>query len=190
MIVIEAVGDPNVMASRAFEQLYDLYYGVKGVDLWPLPAPRVRWKASPELPKEAWTGIYGLPVPEGVKELPEHGPLNGMTARLTTWTYGEVVELLYIGPYDEETPSVQRMQRFVEERGYVFTGLHEEEYLKGPGMVFTGNPDEYATILRYEIGPAEGSGFIDTSAEPADTTTELLEETAVDTVDVPVVEVE
>ncbi len=153
MILVEVEGDPNVVAEGAYELLYELYYGTAGVDLWPLPAPRARWTVSPDRPKEEWIGIYGIPVPDSVSELPEHTAVPGMEISLATWTYGEVVELLYIGPYDDETPSIQTMRDYVDARGYAFTGPHEEEYLKGPGMIFSGNPDEYVTILRYEVGP-------------------------------------
>lgn len=163
MILVEVEGDPNVVAQGAYELLYDLYYGTDGVDVWPLPAPRARWTVSPDRPKEEWIGMYGIPVPDSVTELPDHTAVPGMKASLATWTYGEVVELLYIGPYEDETPSIQRMRDHVEARGYAFTGPHEEEYLKGPGMVFSGNPDDYVTILRYEIGRQE-----DLSTEEAD----------------------
>ncbi len=181
MIVVEVKGDPNVVASNAFELLYDLYYGADGVDLWPLPAPRARWTVSPDRPKEEWIGIYGIPVPGQVSELPEYVPVPGMTVSLTTWSYGEVVEMLYIGPYAEETPSIDRLRDFIEESGYAFAGPHEEEYLKGPGIVFSGNPDEYVTILRYEITPAMEAPTGETIIEPSEEADEEpVQETAVE----------
>jgi hypothetical protein len=29
--------------------------------------------------------------------------------------------------------------------------IHEEEYIKGPGMIFAGNPETYLTIIRYPV---------------------------------------
>jgi len=40
---------------------------------------------------------------------------------------------------------------FIEENEYKVTGAHEEEYLKGPGMFFMGNPKKYQTIIRYPV---------------------------------------
>lgn len=154
MIVVEAMGNPNAIAGEVFETLYDLYYRTEGVPSWPLPAPRARWPVSPDQPMEEWIGIYGLPVPDTVTALPEHTAVPGLAVSLTTWTYGEVAEFLYIGPYDEEQPALQRLRDYINENGYAFVGAHEEEYLKGPGMFFRGNPENYVTILRYEIRPA------------------------------------
>lgn len=180
MIVVEARGNPNDVAAEAYEMLYDLYYSVDGVDYWPLPAPRARWLVSPDRPREEWIGIYGVPVPDAVAELPEHVPVPGMTVSLTTWDYGEVVELLYIGPYEDETPSIERLRNFAAARGYTFAGPHEEEYLKGPGMIFRGNPDEYVTILRYVISPMMDSPEGETSTEtPGGTVSETLEGTGI-----------
>lgn len=168
MILVEVMGDPNVVAQGAYELLYGLYYGTDGVDMWPLPSPRARWTVPPDRPKEEWIGMYGIPVPDSVVELPEHTAVPGMKASLATWTYGEVVELLYIGPYEDETPAIQRMRDHVEARGYTFTGPHEEEYLKGPGMVFSGNPDDYVTILRYEIGRLEAPAADDSGSDSSE----------------------
>ncbi len=178
MIVVEVRGDPDHVASEAYEMLYDLYYSVDGVDYWPLPAPRARWPISPDLPREEWVGIYGIPVPDTVTELPEYVHIPGITVSLTTWDYGEVVELLYIGPYEDETPSIERLRSFAAERGYAFAGPHEEEYLKGPGMIFRGNPEEYVTILRYVIRPVMESQEGGTTTESTgETESAPLEET-------------
>lgn len=164
MIVVEAKGDPNTVAGEVFETLYGLYYSTEGVPSWPLPAPRARWPVSPDQPMEEWIGIYGLPVPDTVTALPEHTAVPGMTVSLTTWTYGEVAELLYIGPYDEERPVLEGLRDYINESGYAYVGAHEEEYLKGPGMFFRGNPENYVTILRYEVRPVAEGPAADESA--------------------------
>ena len=48
-------------------------------------------------------------------------------------------------------PTVEKLKSFVATNGYEIAGDHEEEYLKGPGMFSKGNPDEYYTILRYQV---------------------------------------
>ncbi len=153
MIVVEAVGDPNVVGERVFELLYDLYYQIEDAPRWPLPAARARWPVSPDLPREEWVGVYGIPVPETVTELPEYESEADLRVSLTTWEYGEVAELLHVGPYDRETPSIEKLKAFIAERGYETTSPHEEEYLKSPGIFFRGNSENYVTILRYEISP-------------------------------------
>ena len=170
MIVVEAVGDPNVVGERVFELLYDLYYQIEDAPRWPLPAARARWPVSPDLPREEWVGVYGIPVPETVTELPEYESEADLRVSLTTWEYGEVAELLHVGPYDRETPSIEKLKAFITERGYETTSPHEEEYLKGPGMFFRGNPEEYVTILRYEISPVMDLSSDEDITEPSDET--------------------
>lgn len=180
MIVVEAKGDPNAVAGEVFETLYGLYYGIEGVPSWPLPAPRARWPVSPDQPMEEWIGIYGLPVPDTVTALPEHTAVPGMTVSLTTWTYGEVAELLYIGPYDEERPILEGLRDYIDESGYAYVGAHEEEYLKGPGMFFRGNPEDYVTILRYEVRPVAEGSAADEDAVDVDADEDATDEDAAD----------
>jgi hypothetical protein len=42
------------------------------------------------------------------------------------------------------------MHKFIADKGYEMAGMHEEEYLVGPGM---GNapPESYRTIIRYQV---------------------------------------
>ncbi|NUM64306.1 GyrI-like domain-containing protein [candidate division KSB1 bacterium] len=70
---------------------------------------------------------------------------------MTTWEYGEVAEILHMGPYDKEQPTVARLMEFIKTQGYEVAGEHEEEYLKGPTMFSRGDPEKYATIIRYRV---------------------------------------
>ena len=47
----------------------------------------------------------------------------------------------------DATPTIEKIKTFISERGYEINGDHEEEYLKGPGMFFKGNPKKYRTII-------------------------------------------
>jgi effector-binding domain-containing protein len=89
-------------------------------------------------------GTYGIPIKAGVKV--EQG-----SVRSEIWEYGLVAEILHIGSYDTEEPTVDRLTKFIEDNGYRIIGDHEEEYVKGPGMFFKGNPDKYRTIIRFRI---------------------------------------
>jgi hypothetical protein len=151
MLVVEAKGDPNVIGGKAFGLLFQLYYSIRETTKGPQQAaPCARW---PDLnaPKSEWTGVYGLPVPETVTELPAHQAQEGLKASLTTWEYGEVAEILHVGPYDREEPTMKRLMEFVKEQGYITVDGHEEEYIKGPTMSGRGNPEEYMTIIRYRV---------------------------------------
>ena len=142
MIVVEAIGDPNVVGKEAFGLLYKTFFGLKGVRM---AAPRARWLNIATDPKNQWVGLYGLPIPDSITQLPEG--IQGV--RIEDWEYGEVAEILHVGPYAEEAPTIVKLHDFIRESGYKIAGPHEEEYLKGPGMA--AGPSDYRTVIRYSV---------------------------------------
>lgn len=142
MLVVEVKGDPNTKAQAAFGLLFKIFFTIQGVRMAP---PRARWLTPLSAPKDDWVGLFGLPIPAQIAELP---PGSG-EARIEVWPYGDVAEILHIGPYSEETPTIERLQRFIGDQGYEIAGPHEEEYVKGPGMA--ASPADYWTIIRYQV---------------------------------------
>jgi len=142
VVVVESKGDPSVVAQQAFTELFKVFFTMPGARMAP---PRARWLNIASAPKDEWVGLYALPVPNQVTNLP---PGSG-SARIEVWQYGDVAEILHVGSYNEETPTIQRLIRFIDEQGYVIAGPHEEEYLRGP----ESGPDasQYRTIIRYQI---------------------------------------
>lgn len=153
MLEVRVTGDPNVVAKDGFGRLFTTFFqlkrSTKGLDLVP---PRARWPKSFDTPKSEWLGIYGMPIPASVTALPEQeGPVK---ATIAIWEYGDVAEILHVGPYAEEQPTVGRLHALIEQRGYTIIGEHEEEYLKGPGLFSKGDPKNYYTIIRYRVKKA------------------------------------
>ncbi len=156
MLVVKSVGDPNKVAGKVFELLFSLYYQAEETDKsFTPPAPRARWPISLDTPKDQWVGYYALPVPEAMETIPDHEDIDGLSVSLETWQYGEVVEILHIGPYDKEEPDIKKINDFIQQQGYIIAGAHEEEYLKGPSIFGKGDPEEYATIIRYPVKKRE-----------------------------------
>ena len=155
MLVVEATGNPEVEGAKAFGALFKAYFALADVPKGPsMPAPRARWPKPLASPMAEWLGLYAMPVPETITALPAGGSHDGLTAKLVTWEYGEVAQILHIGPYDKEQPTVERLHAFIKEQGYEIAGAHEEEYLRGPGMFGKGDPEKYYTLLRYPIRKA------------------------------------
>ena len=152
MIEVRATGDPNIVGRKAFEALFKTYFQLKrSAKNLALTAPRARWPRLPETSGAEWTGIYGMPVPPTVTVLPEQDSRAEIKVELTVWKYGEVAEILHVGPYVDERASIDRLRAFIEKRGYEIIGPHEEEYLKGPGVFLRGDPKNFYTILRYRV---------------------------------------
>lgn len=160
VIEVSVRGQPEKVLPGAFKVLMETYYKLKGVPKGPEgSAPCLRCpRLKPEQEFETdpyWQGRVAMAVPETITSLPPSAAKSGMDINLTTWDYGLVAEILHVGPYEAEVPTIEKLEAFIKEQGYSIIGDHEEEYLKGPGMGFV-NPRDYYTIIRYRITKNEG----------------------------------
>ncbi len=67
---------------------------------------------------------------------------------------GQCVSLVHHGPYDELARSYARIFQYLNDRKYQAIMPTREVYLKGPGMIFKGNPKKYVTEIQILIAPA------------------------------------
>lgn len=149
MAVLCVTGDPSEVLPKVMPALYGAVYTLKfalkkagqgDFKVGPLVA---RWPNAHLVPREEWTALYGLPVPEGTKEVTPKVP--GLAPVVEVWEYGTVAQLLHLGPYSTEGPTVQRLHEFIAASGYEICGDHEEEYLTSPGAKVQ------KTIIRYPV---------------------------------------
>ena len=61
---------------------------------------------------------------------------------------GRSIQILHIGPYDAETLTIAKMERFASAQGLTLRGVHHEIYLSDPRRV---EPDKLRTILRHPV---------------------------------------
>jgi hypothetical protein len=152
MLVVEFRGSPEAEGGQAMAALFDIYFKLDGVKKGPqIPAPRGRWPIALDTAKGQWVGRFALPVPESAGPMSANLATKYPTATLETWEYGEVAQVLYLGPYSDEAPTIERLRQFVRSQGYEIIGEHEEEYLRGPGMFGPRSPNDYATLIRYRV---------------------------------------
>lgn len=147
MLVLASQGAPDKVAGPAFNRLFKTFraQAARG-EKRHMPAPRARW-AVPQLDasKDAWIGTYGIPV---TGEFPQP---RDTALRLETWEYGLTAQVLHVGPYDAEDKDIAALKSFITANGMAVAGPHEEEYVKGPGMIFKGDPAKYRTLIRYRV---------------------------------------
>jgi len=148
MAVAYTKGDPNTVGGQAAGALYASVSALagelkkKGVD-FQVGALRARWPDVAGTPKDQWTGIWGLPIPDDVDSLPQKVP--GVDLKIEKWQYGTVAQILHTGPYDTEPATIKQLMEFISKSGYQVAGSHEEEYLTPPGAL------EQKTLIRYPI---------------------------------------
>ena len=146
--VVYTKGDPNKVSGKAVSALYGSVYKLKfelkrkGVT-FKVGGLRARWPDAHLLSKDQWTGIWGLPIPENTTVIPQKTP--EVEVKLETWDYGTVAQILHIGPYSEEGPTVKKLHEFISKSGYEIAGVHEEEYLTTP------KAKVQKTLIRYPV---------------------------------------
>jgi len=149
MAVVYAKGAPDEVFPQLAPALYGSVYTLKfdlkkkGLPTFKVSGLRARYPDAYLVPKEEWTHIIGLPIPEDTSSLPQKDP--NAEVKIETWEYGTVAQILHLGPYEQESPTVKRLHQFIEDNGYEIAGVHEEEYLTTP------DAKVIKTIIRYEV---------------------------------------
>jgi len=64
---------------------------------------------------------------------------------------GKCISLIHKGPYDQLGRSYETIIAYVKQKGYTIKVPSREVYLKGPGMIFKGNPKNYLTEIQMMI---------------------------------------
>jgi hypothetical protein len=167
-LMIDGVGDPNnsPLFQGAMEALYGVAYTLKfglKLDYTVMPAEGLWW-ADGEPPfdmanKAAWKWTLLMVVPDLVtaamvgeaKKKKDVGRVAEV--RLESFREGPAVQILHVGPYAEEGPTVARLHQFAAESGYTLAGKHHEIYFSDPRR---SKPEKMRTILRQPVKSRTG----------------------------------
>jgi len=169
--MIDGVGDPNDNPSfeAAVQPLYALSFTLKfaqkkagGEDYTVMPLEGLWWcedMACFEVNDKSqwlWTLMIAQPVPpsaaefaalqaqtEQKKELPEVAKV-----RMEQFTEGRCAQIMHLGPYAEEGPTIAGLHAFIADSGYELSGKHHEIYLGDPRRVA---PEKLKTVLRQPV---------------------------------------
>jgi hypothetical protein len=77
------------------------------------------------------------------------GDLPGFSRlHLENFREGFSIQIMHIGPYDSEPATVEKMDAFAFENGFIKTGKHHEIYLGNP---LRADPATLKTILRHPV---------------------------------------
>jgi hypothetical protein len=168
-LMIDGAGDPNTSQefADAVETLYALSYSLKfmikkgpaAVDYGVMPLEGLWWSDdmsmfSVEMKNEwKWTLMIMQPrvvTPDLVETVfadvkKKKDPVALPKARYEIFHEGNAAQILHIGPFSEEGPTIDRVHAFIARHGCERTGKHHEIYLSD---IRKGDPARWKTVIR------------------------------------------
>ncbi|WP_315116479.1 GyrI-like domain-containing protein [uncultured Clostridium sp.] len=171
-LMTDGTGNPNTSQEykEAIEALFSVSYAIKfmikkgatAVDYGVLPLEGLWWIDNMEdfstKNKDIWNWTALIMQPEFVDEDLVHTALEEVTRkknlpsvskiRFKSIEEGLVAQVMYIGPYSEEAPTIERLHNYIDEMGYIKVGKHHEIYLNDARRTA---PEKLKTILRQPI---------------------------------------
>ena len=171
--MIDGVGNPNTSAAYkdAVSALYSLAYTVKfmlkkaeyGVDFTVMALEGLWWaddmsQFSVERKDDwRWTMMILQPefvtaghVSQGKEEAARKKDLPALAqVRFESFNEGLCAQIMHLGPYAIEAPTVEKLHQFIADGGYTRRGKHHEIYLSDPTKTA---PERLKTIIRQPIG--------------------------------------
>ncbi|MBE6988258.1 MAG: transcriptional regulator [Ruminococcaceae bacterium] len=178
-IAVRGKGDPNEEGGdykKAIEILYSLAYTIKMskkgshqmegyFDFVVPPLEGFWWQDGVEgvdySDKSSfnWISVIRMPVfvteeefAWAVQEAERKKKIDCSKAEFITITEGECVQIMHIGPYDDEPATVALMDEYIEKMGYKndfsATRLHHEIYLSDARKT---DPEKLKTVIRHPI---------------------------------------
>ena len=72
-------------------------------------------------------------------------------AELTRMHEGRSIQVLHIGPYDQEQPTIEQLHQYAREHDLTISGKHHEIYLSDPRRTV---PAKLKTVLRVPVTPS------------------------------------
>lgn len=168
-LMIDGAGDPNnapdfqAAVGALYGAAYTIKFGLKkteGLDFGVMPLEGLWWAedmaAFSLSRKDQWLWTLLIVVPEFVtadhldqakaelkRKKTDSPALNRV--RLAGLEEGLSAQVLHVGPFDQEGPTIAALHDFIARQGYRLHGKHHEIYLSDPRKVA---PEKWKTIIR------------------------------------------
>lgn len=170
-VMVDGEGDPNTSEafSVAAQWLYGVCYPLKFLSKkqlqkdYVVPPLEGLWWADDMADfvsgaKERWKWTLMIMTPDWItpemfeeavaKAEAKQGP-RPASLRLETYSEGDCVQIMHIGPYSEEAPTIARLHgEYLPENGLEARGLHHEIYIGDPRKTA---PEKLKTVLRQPV---------------------------------------
>jgi hypothetical protein len=177
-IMIDGEGDPNnnPRMQAAFDALFSVSYTLKFMakqgklgrnlpDFGVMPPEGLWWMDDMSLftleNKSRWKWTMMLMQPDFIKKedfekareaATKKKPLPALKElRFERYDEGPAAQILYLGPFAEEGPTIQKIHQFIKDKGLVLRGRHHEIYLSDFRRTA---PEKLKTVIRQPAGKA------------------------------------
>ena len=171
-IMIDGQGDPNTSKEfrEAVEALFSTAYALKfmvkkgetGIDYGVMPLEGLWWSDDMTTfsvgNKSDWKWTLMIMQPEFVtrdlfaialQQVKNKKNLNALSKlRLEAFIEGKAAQILYVGPFSEEGPTIEDIHSYIKENGYRVSGKHHEIYLSD---IRKTAPEKLKTIIRQPV---------------------------------------
>lgn len=104
-----------------------------------------RWRAMIMVPKQVTQKV----VRDAFEQLRKKGKDKERPGlkrlRLEEFAEGPSAQIMHIGPYSAERPTIEKLHKFIEDSGHMVAGRHHEIYLGDPRRT---KPEKLKTVIR------------------------------------------
>lgn len=170
-LMIDGAGDPNTAPEYkdAIEALYALSYALKfmvkkakAIDYVVPPVEGRWWTDEPSQftmeNKDIWKWTAMIMQPEYVTEEVFNRAVEQVKVKKNLSTLSKIkfkslheglsAQIMYVGPYSAEGPTIEKLHDFIKENKYELRGKHHEIYLSDPRK---SAPEKLKTVIRQPI---------------------------------------
>lgn len=171
-LMVDGKGDPNESKDfqEAIEALYGVAYTLKFMlkkedamqDFSVMPLEGLWWQAGRKKldmdNKGVWSWTLMIPMPAHVKKIQVNRAVKQLadkknppalgSVRFESFREGKAVQIMHIGPYAEERPTIEKLHAFAKDNGFALDGKHHEIYLGDPRRAA---PEKLKTIVRQPV---------------------------------------
>ena len=168
-LMFDGHGHPEVspLMQEGFQGLYSVAYTIRfaikardEVAYTVMPPEGLFWSENGGLDlaaMEDWRWKMMIMTPDFVtsadfesaqQQAVEKGNESASRVRLDTYDEGLAAQVMHVGPYNQEEPTIRLLQDFITAEGYEQRGIHHEIYLGDPRRA---KPENLRTIIRQPI---------------------------------------
>jgi hypothetical protein len=168
-LMVDGEGDPNISQAyaEAVEALFTVSYTAKfmvkkapgAIDYGVMPLEGLWWAddmaAFTTMDKSKWKWTAMIMQPAVVtRELLDHAIAEAKKKkssqaisrlRFEAISEGLCAQILHVGKFSEEGPTIERVHQYIQSRGGVRTGKHHEIYLSD---IRKADPAKWKTVIR------------------------------------------